>query len=161
MAANLYNVDVPDAVITQALTLLTQLETLLKPYFVTISEEQKKHTVKISDKTIPFATKADAYIGTEPKYNPPFIDINETHKDFKNFLKLNPVMQKIQGLDKEISNMDIAAGSDALIQFLAYYASVQKAAEMGVPGAKPIYDELATRFPGRKKGNPPPPPAKP
>ena len=161
MAANNFNTDIPPAVIANILNLLGQAETALAPFVVPLSEEQKKHLPKIADKTIPFAEKADAYLDSEPKYNPPFISVPETHKDFKNFQKVQPMLKKINGLKKEINDIAIVAGSDAIIQFLAYYNSVQQAAKQGVPGAKTIYDELSARFPGRGKTPTQPPPAKP
>jgi len=149
-----YNVDIPDQVINDVMSKLNDINTIMLPYYQTMSEEEKKHLPKIADETIPFAEKADGFLDTEPKYNPQFIDIQETHKDFKNFQKVHPVLEKIQGMEKNFTNITISAGSDAMIQFLAYYNSVKRAAKIGVPGAKAIYDELRKRFPGGP-GRPP------
>lgn len=155
MAANKFNVDIPDALIADILNLIEQLNTKLAPFFQNISEAEKKHIPKIADETIPFAEKANGYLDTDPQYNPPFIDVVETHKDFKNFVKIHPVQEKLQGLTQNVVNIGIVAGSDAYIQFLAYYNSVRQATKNGVAGAKEIYDELAKRFPGHKKVTPP------
>jgi len=153
-----YIVDVPDAVVADVINKLKAIEDILRPYFVALSENEKRHLLKMSDETIPFAEKVNGYMDSEPQYNPPFISVPETHKDFANFVKLRPVIERIQGLENEVSNMDICAGSDSYIQFLAYYNSVKEAGKRGIPGAKTIYDELSKRFPGaRKKPTPPTP----
>jgi len=151
MSANKFNTNIPDKVIDEVLSDFLKIEKALAPYTVTLTETEKKHMPKIADKTISFAEKVDGYLDTEPKYNPPYIDVAETHKDLKNFQKLLPVIEKAQGVEKIIGNISVAAGSDALVQFLAYYSSVKKASEQGVAGSKTIYDELAKRFPGRPK----------
>src|ERR1035437_8805209 len=161
MAANNFNIDIPDSVIAQILGLLIQAGTLLDPYKQAITEAGKTHLHAIADKSIPFAEKSDAYLDSEPKFNPPYIDIVETHKDFKNFQKVHPLCQKVNGLQKELKDIDIAAGSDAYGTFLEYYKSVRTAAKHGVPGAKTIYDDLSQFFPGHKKQIPPVPPTKP
>jgi len=151
-------VDVPDTVVTDVISRLRAIEDIMRPYFVALSENEKKHLSKIADETIPFAEKVNGYMDSEPQYNPPFISVPESHKDFANFMKLRPVVEKIQGLENEINNMDICAGNDSYIQFLAYYNSVREASKRGIPGAKAIYDELSKRFPAtRRKPTPPTP----
>ena len=64
-------------------------------------------------------------------------------------------------VNKNIDNLRIAGGSDVMVAALAYYQSVKRASEMGVPGAKSIYEDLRKRFPGAPDedgGTPPPPP---
>ncbi len=162
MAANNFSSDIPDAVIAQITALLVQIETAIAPYAVSLTEDQKKHLAKISDKTLPFAEKTDAYLDSNPQFSPPYIDVAETHKDFKNYQKIHPIMIKTDGLKKTMNDIGIAAGSDAYVQFQAYYSSVQKASQQGVTGAKTIFDELAKRYPGHKKTVPPVvPPVKP
>jgi hypothetical protein len=156
MAANNFNTDIPDAVIAQVLSSLAAADAALAPYKVALTEAQKKHLPTIGDGTIPFAEKTDAFMDSAPKYNPPYVDVTETHKDFKNFQKIHPVIQKLDSIRKDANDISIAAGSDAYVQYLAYYSSVGKAAEQGVPGAKTIYDELGARFPSRTKPTPPP-----
>jgi hypothetical protein len=49
----------------------------------------------------------------------------------------------------------MTAASEAYQAALVFYKSVKIAAAQDVPGAKAVYDELKTRFPGgrRKSGN--------
>ena len=154
MSPDKFNVDIPDVVVTEILGLLAQVEDRLAPYEVALPDDEQKHLPKISDESIPFAQKTDGYMDSEPAYNPAFVSVAETHKDFRNFSKVNPIHAKLSGLRNKVSKIMIAAGSDAMIQFLGYYSSVRQAAKTGVPGAKVIYDDLALRFPGRKKATP-------
>jgi hypothetical protein len=45
----------------------------------------------------------------------------------------------------------MTAGSEAYQAALVFYKSVKKAAAQDVPGAKTVYEELKTRFPGGKR----------
>lgn len=45
----------------------------------------------------------------------------------------------------------MTAGSEAYQAALVFYKSVKMAAAQDVPGAKAVYEELKTRFPGGKR----------
>jgi hypothetical protein len=45
----------------------------------------------------------------------------------------------------------MVAGSEAYQAALVFYKSVKVAAAQDIPGAKAVYDELKTRFPGGKR----------
>jgi hypothetical protein len=47
--------------------------------------------------------------------------------------------------------MKMVAESEAYQAALVFYSSVKVAAAQDVPGAKAVYDELKTRFPGGKR----------
>ena len=124
---------------------------VMKPYYVPLSEEQKDHLTPIADEGIPFGDKVDGYLESKPKYNAQYIDIAETHKDYRNFKKALPTIGKIQGMQKEFVDIRIASSSDANMQFLAYYGNVKNASRRGVPGAKAVYEELSKRWKGRNR----------
>jgi hypothetical protein len=48
-----------------------------------------------------------------------------------------------------IDDTMLLSGSEAYIAVLAFYNYLKGAAKMGVPGAKTIFEDLSTRFPGR------------
>ena len=155
MAGDKFNVDIPDQIIQDATALLDQVDTVMQPFFQHITNKEKRYLPKISDELSPFANKVNRYIDTNPEYNPPFLDVVETHKDFMNFRKVRPLLERVQALEREVADIGIVAGSDAYIHFLSYYNSVKKASELGEPGASTIYEELSKQFPGRKKKTPP------
>ncbi|POY37499.1 hypothetical protein C3K47_06970 [Solitalea longa] len=55
----------------------------------------------------------------------------------------------VEQLASNIDDMSLLCGSDAYVSSLGFYNSIKQAAKMNVPNAKPIYDELQKRFPGR------------
>jgi hypothetical protein len=55
------------------------------------------------------------------------------------------LQQLLQGVDDTV----MIAGSEAYNQSLVFYNAVKEAARQDIPGAKAIYDDLKTRFPGR------------
>ena len=150
-------IDIPDTVVADILAKLTVIDNILAPYKVVISPSQKKHMSKIADATIAFADKTNGYMDTAPAFNPPFVVVSETHTEYANFKKVSPVVEKLKGMYTDVTNISIVSGSDAYTQFLAYYNSVKKATDLGIPGAKTIYDDLAKRFPGRPTTPPVPP----
>jgi hypothetical protein len=59
----------------------------------------------------------------------------------------NLVMQ----LEEGISDTEMTAGSEAYQATLVFYKSVKMASAQDIPGAKAVYEELKTRFPGGKR----------
>ena len=54
-------------------------------------------------------------------------------------------------LEEGISGTEMSAGSEAYQAALVFYHSVKLAAVQDVPGAKVVYEELKTRFPGGRR----------
>jgi hypothetical protein len=56
----------------------------------------------------------------------------------------------IKQLEEAVKDTSMAAGSEAYHAALAFYHNTQAAAKDDVPGAKAIFEDLKTRFPGGK-----------
>jgi hypothetical protein len=54
-------------------------------------------------------------------------------------------------LEEGVDDTKMIAGSEAYQATLVFYKSVKVAAAQDIPGAKVVYDELKTRFPGSKR----------
>jgi hypothetical protein len=54
-------------------------------------------------------------------------------------------------LEEGVDDTEMIAGSEAYQAALVFYKSVKVAAAQDIPGAKAVYDELKTRFPGGKR----------
>ncbi|MDR1583867.1 MAG: hypothetical protein LBS55_11550 [Prevotellaceae bacterium] len=54
-------------------------------------------------------------------------------------------------LEEGVSDTEMTAGSEAYQAAFVFYKSVKMAAVQDVPGAKAVYEELKTRFPGGKR----------
>lgn len=59
---------------------------------------------------------------------------------------MGPVEMEAASLSELISNMRMAAGSDAYVASLSIYNSAKGAAKLGLPGTKAIVDELSKLF---------------
>lgn len=105
----------------------------------------------MSDRTTPFVEKVLNYSVSNPSFSPKYLNIDDLKIDLEAVNTLNqifrPLSQIVSGLDDTI----LLSGSEAYTAALSYYNSVKQAAKMNVQEAKPIYEELSKRFPGRPK----------
>jgi hypothetical protein len=148
-AENRVSIKVADADNTAAIESIAKLKTVLSPYLISLTSEERQQLPKMKDKTIGFVTKVIGYIPTNPEFAPPYLNTGELTKDLAavNELNnyLNPLRQIVAGLDDTV----MEAGSEAYVAALSYYNSVKQAAKTNVPNAKTIYEDLKQRFPGR------------
>jgi hypothetical protein len=122
------------------------IQSVLKPYLVTISTEERKTLPKMSEKTVPFVKKVLEYAGTHLEFAPSYLDINELKKDVDAFDALNKIGMPLEELSTSIIDTTILAGSEAYIASLSYYNAVKQAVKMNQANAKVIFDDLKTRF---------------
>jgi hypothetical protein len=74
--------------------------------------------------------------------------------DFEDAHGLWTLVNSIRQLEENVGDTEMTAGSEAYQAALVFYKSATTAAKQDVPGAKTVYEELKTRFPGveRKTG---------
>jgi hypothetical protein len=73
--------------------------------------------------------------------------------DFEDAHGLWKLYSSVLQLEEGIGDTEMSAGSEAYQAALVFYKSVKMAAAQDIPGAKAIYEELKTRFPGGKRKN--------
>jgi hypothetical protein len=61
------------------------------------------------------------------------------------------LVNSIRQVEESASDTEMTAGSEAYQAALVFYKSVKKATAQDIPGAKTVYEELKTRFPGGKR----------
>jgi hypothetical protein len=71
--------------------------------------------------------------------------------DFADAHGLWSTLTLIKQLEEAVEDTVMAAGSEAYHAALAFYHNVQAAARDDIPGAKAIFEDLKTRFPGGKR----------
>jgi hypothetical protein len=71
--------------------------------------------------------------------------------NFEDAHRLWTLVNSIRQLEENTSDTEMTAGSEAYQAALVFYKSVKMAAAQDVPGAKAVYAELKTRFPGGKR----------
>jgi hypothetical protein len=143
---NRLSITVIEQTVTDVLGHITAIEGLL-PFL--INREPGDSTVLLGEKSVGFDEKSEAYIASNPEFQPGFIDPAEVLKDRAarlQFLKFLPQLRLLAG--KAEDTFDVL-GNDIMYADLAYYNSTAEAASRGRSDAKAIHDDLATRYPGR------------
>jgi hypothetical protein len=137
--------------LTQAQTKINEVAALLAPYIVALTPAERHELPKMGPKTISFVEKAYDFAQQNPNLVPPYLDITAFGTDFGDAHGLWTLVNSIRQLDENASDTELAAGSEAYQAALVFYKSVKMAAAQDVPGAKAVYEELKTRFPGGKR----------
>ncbi len=153
---NLISKVIPPNVVTQVLQKQSEINVLLAPYYTNLSGTEKHNFPIVSEERIPFVTKGMQFIATDPVFLAPYIDAPELQQDYTLFNASRQMLIPLQQTTLNISNLNTLAGSDVYVVLLAYYQSVQRAAQQGNARAKVIYDELYKAF--NRKRHPEPPP---
>jgi hypothetical protein len=137
---------IPANVITQAVDLATQLNTLLAPYMQALTAQERKGILKMGDKTIAFVTKTLDYAQTQPQFAPSYMNTTELANDVQVVSGLTRIEQPVANLASQLNDTIMIGGSEAYVAALMYYNSVKEAVKRNVPAAKVIYDDLKSRF---------------
>jgi hypothetical protein len=154
--ANISNV-LADADKASILTKLNDSKALL-PFLVNLTKDEKRGLQSLSPGNEPFVTKALTYAEANAGLVPPYLNVPEFRKDYNLAVALQALLQVASPLQESMEDTAAAVGHEAYQAALTFYASVQKAAELNVPGADTIADDLAQRFAGQGGSTPPPPP---
>jgi hypothetical protein len=142
---------IPADVLTQAQTKVNEIAALLAPYIVALTPAERHELPKMGEKTISFVEKAYDFAKQNPNFVPPYLDITAFGTDFEDAHGLWTLVNSIRQLEENAGDTEMTAGSEAYQAALVFYKSVKMAAAQDVPGAKAVYEELKTRFPGGKR----------
>jgi hypothetical protein len=153
MKDNRHVQSIPQDVLTQAQTKINEVKTLLAPYIVALTPSERHELPKMGEKTISFVEKAYDFAQQNPNLVPPYLDMAAFGTDFEDAHGLWTLVNSIRQLEENASDTEMTAGSEAYQAALVFYKSVKMAAAQDIPGAKAVYEELKTRFPGGKRKN--------
>jgi hypothetical protein len=137
--------------LTQAQTKINEVAALLAPYVVALTPAERHELPKMGEKTIRFVEKAYDFAQQNPNLVPPYLDIAAFGVDFGDAHGLWTLVNSIRQLNENTGDTEMVAGSEAYQAALVFYKSVKMAAAQDIPGAKAVYEELKTRFPGGKR----------
>jgi hypothetical protein len=113
---------------------------------IALTGDEKMRLAKMSDKSIPFVSKVLEYFVTEPKFAPPYVNMESVKRDYEATTALLNLRRQLNKIMSTIEDTAILSGSEAYVAALAYYNSVKRAAQKNVPGAKVVYEDLNKRF---------------
>jgi hypothetical protein len=151
MKENLHIQAIPQDVLTQAQTKIQEVLTLLSPYLLALTPTERQGMPKMGEKTISFVEKAYDFAKQNLNLVPPYLEMAAFGTDFTDAHGLWSLHNIVLQLEEGIGDTEMAAGSEAYQAALVFYKSVKMAAAQDIPGAKAVYEELKTRFPGGKR----------
>lgn len=125
---------------------LQQIQTIMAPYVVALTPEQRKDLPKVNDGTEPFMEKIMEYAVGNPQFLPAYVILGELQKDWDVFSGILPLLRMMDQIRDNLSDTAMLAGSEAYKAGLTYYQSVKQAAKVNAPDAKAIYEDLSKRF---------------
>lgn len=128
---------------------LSVIEEILRNKCKSLTPEERQEFARLGNRTENWSKKTMDYIRNQPSFNPSFVDVAETERDFNARQMLRPVYNQISALSDLTEDTMMLLGSDIYQSCVAYYRNVKLMAEQNVNGAKTIYEDLAAQFPGR------------
>jgi hypothetical protein len=142
---------IPEATITQVHSQISAIIQQLQPYIIALTPHERQTMLKMGDKSLAFVEKAHDYAADNPTLTPSYLDMAAFDVDFADAHGLWTVLTLVKQLEEAVEDTIMAAGSEAFHAALAFYHNVQAAAKDDIPGAKAIFEDLKTRFPGGKR----------
>ena len=125
---------------------------------LTLTPEEKNSMARAAEKRAGFLEKAISYMGSAPQFIPGYINMVEVNKDIVARGQFLQFLLRLRVLAAKGEDTLMVINSEIYRAALAYYESVERGANMGIPGAQAIYDDLKKEFPGRGSGETPPSP---
>jgi hypothetical protein len=148
---NSHSQSIPAEVLELVNTKLSEINVALKPYIITLSADERHSMLKMGDKSSSFVDKTYEYTKTNPEFIPAFMNVAEFGIDIADLKGLVGTSSMVTQLSNTVDDTMMTAGSEAYYAALYYYKSVQQAADMNIPGAKAICEELKKRFPSKSR----------
>jgi hypothetical protein len=151
MKENIHIQTIPQDILNQAQTKIQEVLTLLAPYILALTPSERQGMPKMGEKTISFVEKAYDFAKQNPNLVPPYLEMTAFGTDFTDAHGLWSLHNLVLQLEEGVSDTEMTAGSEAYQAALVFYKSVKMATAQDIPGAKAVYEELKTRFPGSKR----------
>ena len=146
---NLISISFTDEETQQAGTGIDALKSLFEGKCVTLTPEQRKTYGRLGDRNANWVKKVIDYTDNQPNFNPAFLNKGEMDKDYLALSALMPLFNRIDAVHDMMDDTLLVIGNDLYMAALVYYRNIKMLAHENVPGAKAIYDDLSSQFPGR------------
>ena len=143
---NRTSIEIPAADLQAIKASLQNIQSLLAPYVIALTPEQRKKLPKMSDGTEPFVDKALDYSINSPEFLPAYVNQADFQKDWNNCTGLIALIRIMAQIQDTMSDTAMLSGSEAYVSALSYYNSVKQAAKINAPEAKAIYEDMRKRF---------------
>jgi hypothetical protein len=148
---NKHNKSIPSEVLKEAQDSLNKAISILLPYLLPLTPEERHHLFKMGDKSVSFVEKAFDYAKHYPELCPSYLDLSAFEVDVTDAIGLRVLNVSACQLADNIEDTSMLAGSEAFQSALIFYNAVKAATAQDIPGAKEVYNDLKSRFPGVKR----------
>jgi len=148
---NLHQSSIPKEVLTETLNKLNEINSMLSPYLLTITKDEKKSLAKMGNKSLAFVTEAHQFSKQYPNLRPAFMTQEEFDTDMADATGLLPITSNVVKLLSQLDDTSVVAGSEAYNHALMFYNNTKLAAKNGVPGAQKVLNELKACYPRKRK----------
>ena len=143
---NLVSGPIPADKYKNALKNIKDLLSVLKPFEVNLTEEEKKRIPKSGERIAAFIEKSIMYMNSNPEYMNGVMNAKEAENDRVTQKQAIELTEKLNIVLQILNDLYIAAGSDAYVASLDYYHSVKRSVERGDASAKQISEDLSKAF---------------
>jgi len=126
-------------------------KTLANVLTINLEPADRSAMLKLGDKTLAFVGKAMEFGNLNAKIVPSFIDFPEAQKDYRLSQDLFTLLQQLNPLVRSMEDAGMVAGSEAFEAALNIYGTAKAASASNTPGVQAVVDELAKRYPNRKR----------
>ncbi len=148
---NNHSENIPQEVLKEALSKLKEVNTLLEPFLITLTSDQRRSILKMGERTLSFVVNANEYSQQHPELRPSYTSQQDFDIDVADATGLLPVEAILNKLASQINDTAMLAGSEAYNHALLFYNNAKMASKNNVPGAKEIYSDLKTNFPRKRR----------
>lgn len=143
---NLFNTDIPSAVLAEVLGLIKQIEDKLNPYLISLTIEDRRRLPKLGDKRLAFVRKATEYALLHPQFLPAGSSVEDLQVDARGRDMLEQIVRPLDILLSKLDDTQMKVGSEWLIGCLDFADAVKGAAARNVDAAKVIDENLSVYF---------------
>jgi len=143
---NRINLEIDQAKRETIETGLAGFKTELIPLLVALSADNKRNLPMVGERLINFVEQAIKSADQNPDLIPPYIKLEGVKVDMETWKYMNALSKELEYIVSLLNDTAALSGSEAYSSMLSYYNFLKQAAKDGVPGAKPIYDNLKHHF---------------
>lgn len=132
----------------QLVAAIQSINDILKPKLVDLSSSEIMTIPKMGEKTVDFVEKSLVHMEQNPTLVPAYVSTSDAESDMDGVRLLRTYYNPLEQITGMISDSSTLLGSEAYTAALSFYNAIKAAAKADVPGAKMIYNDLKSRFPG-------------
>ncbi len=128
---------------------LATIEGIMSKKFISLTPDERKSYSRVSDKTEDWIGKTKGYMAQNPSLILSHIDVQEFNADYDARQVILPRLRRLESILNQFDDTCMLLGSDLYHNAITFYKGLKAAAATDAPGAKTIYADLSSRFPGR------------